>query len=69
MTDYYDVQSRSMQSVACQEIILMSYENIFAYPEVQVIILIVVNAQDTRAFKQTAGMNDLLQGLKDYDRL
>ena len=47
----------------------MSFENIFAYPEVQGMILIVVNAQDTITLKQTAGMNDLLQGLKDYDRL
>ena len=67
MTDS-DVQGRSVQSAACQEIILMSFENIFAYPEVQGMILIVVNAQHTRAFKQTAEMNDLLQGLKYYDR-
>ena len=28
-----------------------------------------VVAQDNRTFKQTAGMNTILQGLKDYDRL
>jgi len=63
-----DVQGRSMYNVACQEIILMSFENNFAYPEVQGMILIVVDAQDTITLKQTAGINDLLQGLKDYDR-
>jgi len=67
MTDS-DVQGRSLNNAACQEIILMSFENIFAYPEVQGMILIAVDAQDTRAFKQTAEMNDLLHGLKDYDR-
>jgi len=46
----------------------MSFENIFAYPEVQGMILIAVDAQHIRAFNQTVGMNDLLQGLKDYDR-
>ena len=68
MTDY-DVQGRSVNNVACQEIILMSFENIFAYSEVQGMILIVVDAQHTRAFKQTAEMNTILQGRKDYDRL
>ena len=63
-----DVQGRSMYNVACQEIILMSFENNFAYPEVQGMILIVVDAQRIRAFKHTAGMNTILQGLKDYDR-
>ena len=48
----------------------MSFENIFAYPpEVQGMILIVVDAQDTTiTLKQTAGMNTILQGLKDYER-
>jgi len=32
-------------------------------------ILIAVDAQDTITLKQTAGMNDLLQGLKDYEGL
>jgi len=46
----------------------MSFENIFAYPEVQGIILIAVEDQHIRAFKQTAGMNTILHGLKDYER-
>jgi len=68
MTDS-DVQGRSVNNIACQETILMSFENIFAYPEVQGMILIVVDTQHIRAFNQTAGMNTILQGLKDYDRL
>ena len=47
----------------------MSFENNFAYPpEVQGMILIAVDAQHIRAFKQTAEMNDLLHGLKDDNR-
>jgi len=47
----------------------MSFENMFAYPpEVQGMILIVIDAQDTITFKQTAEMNTILQGLKDYER-
>jgi len=58
-----------MWNVACQEMILMSFENLFAYPpEVQGMILIVIDAQDTITFKQTAEMNTILQGLKDYER-
>ena len=46
----------------------MSFENMFACPEVQGMILIAVDAQDTITLKETAGMNTILQGLKDYDR-
>ena len=46
----------------------MSFENIFAYPEVQGMILIVFDAQDTITLKQTAGINALLHGLTDYER-
>ena len=47
----------------------MSFENNFAYPpEFQGMILIVVDAQDTITLMQTAGMNIILQGLKDYER-